>query len=43
MTQDQIREQVRSSRLAQGLPPTVTDERALSQLAAEVLDQGGAS
>jgi Meiotically up-regulated gene 113 len=38
---EQIREQVRKSRMAQGLPPTIQDRSFLDQLASEVLDGGG--
>jgi hypothetical protein len=39
MNRQRVREQVRESRLAQGLSPTVTADRLLDELAAEVLDQ----
>jgi hypothetical protein len=35
-----IREQVQESRKAQGLPPTVTDDQILMELAREVLGGG---
>jgi hypothetical protein len=39
MNREQIREQVRTSRLAQGLPEHVEDARLLQELAAEVVVQ----
>jgi hypothetical protein len=36
MNLDQIRDQVRQSRLDQGLPPTIAPGRVLDELAAEV-------
>jgi hypothetical protein len=37
VTPAEVRDQVRASRLAQGKPPTITDELLLTQLAAELL------
>jgi hypothetical protein len=39
MTPAVVRDQVRTSRRAQGLPESVADGRFLDQLAAEVLDR----
>jgi hypothetical protein len=41
MNRDRVRDQVRRSRLAQGLPEHIGADRLLDELAREVLDDGG--
>jgi hypothetical protein len=43
MNQEQVREQVRASRLAQDMPETVAEGRLLDELAREVLAEEGAA